>query len=111
MAFTKSLAEMEQSVPESGTREKIKSLFDEDGFTELDKFLSPDGEVSSVITGYGTVLGCPVYVFAQDGSVKGGVVNKSAGLKIKKVYELPAKSGVPVVGIFHSQGGDINEGK
>ena len=49
MAFTKSLAEMEQSVPESSTREKIKNLFDEDGFTELDKFLSADGEVSSVL--------------------------------------------------------------
>ena len=110
MAFTKSLAEMEQSVPESSTREKIKNLFDEDGFTELDKFLSADGEVSSVITGYGTVLGCPVYVFAQDSSVKGGVVNKSASLKIKKVYELAAKSGAPVVGVFDSKGGDINEG-
>ncbi len=110
MAFTKSLAEMEQSVPESGTREKIRSLFDEGSFTELDKFLSPDGEVSSVIAGYGTVLGCPVYVFAQDGSVKGGAVNKSAGLKMKKVYELAAKSGVPVVGIFDSKGGEINEG-
>lgn len=110
MAFTKSLAEMEQSVPESSTREKIKNLFDEDGFTELDKFLSADGEVSSVITGYGTVLGCPVYLFAQDSSVKGGVVNKSASLKIKKVYELAAKSGAPVVGVFDSKGGDINEG-
>lgn len=110
MAFTKTLAEMEQSVPESSAREKIKNLFDEDSFTELDKFLSADGEVSSVIAGYGTILGCPVYLFAQDSSVKGGAVNKSASLKIKKVYELAAKSGAPVVGMFDSKGGDINEG-
>ncbi len=110
MAFTKSLAEMEQSVPESSTREKIKNLFDEDSFTELDKFLSADGEVSSVVAGYGTVLGCPAYLFAQDSSVKGGAVNKSASLKMKKVYELAAKAGAPVIGFFDSKGGDINEG-
>lgn len=110
MAFTKSLAEMEQNVPESSTREAIMNLFDEDSFTELDKFLSADGEVSSVVAGYGTVLGCPAYLFAQDSSVKGGVVNKSASLKMKKVYELAAKAGAPVIGFFNSKGGDINEG-
>lgn len=110
MAFTKSLAEMEQSVPDSDARKRLSAFFDEGSFTELDKFLSADGEVSSVAAGCGAVLGMTVYAFAQDVSVKGGAVNKSAALKIKRVYELAAKNGSPIVGFFDSKGGDINEG-
>lgn len=110
MAFTKTLAEMEQSVPDSDARKRLAALFDEDSFRELDKFMSADGELSSVVAGYGTVMGAAAYAFAQDVSVKGGAVNTSAALKIKKIYELAAKVGAPVVGIFDSKGGDINEG-
>ena len=110
MAFSKTLAEMEQSVPESDARKRLEAFFDDGEFTELDKFLSAEGEVSSVVTGFGTVDGNSVYVFAQDSSIKGGAVNKSTALKIKKVYELAAKSGAPVVGFYDSKGGDINEG-
>ena len=110
MAFTKSLAEMEQSVPDSEARKRLAAFFDEDSFTELDKFLSADGEISSVAAGCGRVEGTPVYAFAQDVSVKSGAVNKAAALKIKRVYELAAKNGSPIVGFFDSKGGDINEG-
>lgn len=110
MAFSKTLAEMEQSVPDSEARKRLAAFFDEDSFKELDKFLSADGEISAVVAGYGTVSGAGVYAFAQDSSVKGGAVSKSAALKIKKIYELAAKSGLPVVGFYDSKGGDINEG-
>lgn len=110
MAFTKTLAEMEQSVPDSEARKRLAAFFDEDSFVEVDKFLSADGEVSSVIAGCGSVEGGTVYAFAQDVSVKGGAVNKSAALKIRRVYDLAAKNGSPVVGFFDSKGGDINEG-
>lgn len=110
MAFSKTLAEMEQSVPDSGARKKLTALYDEDSFTELDKFLSADGAVSSVAAGYGTVGGATVYAYAQDASVRGGAVDKSAALKIRKIYELAAKNGAPVVAFFDSKGGDINEG-
>lgn len=105
---------MEQSVPDSDARKRLSAFFDEDGFVELDKFLSADGELSSVVAGYGTVSSGHaiqrVYAFAQDISVRGGAVDKTAALKIKRVYELAAKSGCPVVGFFDSKGGDINEG-
>lgn len=101
---------MEQNVPDSDARKRLSAFFDEGSFTELDKFLSADGEVSSVAAGCGAVLGMTVYAFAQDVSVKGGAVNKSAALKIKRVYELAAKNGCPIVGFFDSKGGDINEG-
>ncbi len=110
MAFSKTLAEMEQSVPDSGARKKLAALYDEDSFTELDKFLSSDGAQSSVAAGYGTVNGATVYAYAQDVSVKGGAVDRSAALKIKKIYELAAKNGAPVIGFFDSKGGDIGEG-
>ena len=110
MAFSKTLAEMEQNVPDSDARKKLNALFDEDSFNELDKFLSADGAVGSVVSGYGTVNGATVYAYAQDVSVKGGAVDKSAALKIKKLYELAAKNGAPVVAVFDSKGGDINEG-
>lgn len=110
MALSKSLAEMEQNVPDSDARKRLAALCDEDSFTELDKFLSADGTLSSVAAGYGTVNGATVYAYAQDVSVKGGAVDKSAALKIKKIYELAAKNGAPVIGFFDSKGGDINEG-
>ncbi len=110
MAFSKTLAEMEQNVPDSDARKRLTALCDEDTFTELDKFLSADGAVSSVAAGFGTINGATVYAYAQDVSVKGGAVDKSAALKIRKIYELAAKNGAPVVAFFDSKGGDINEG-
>ncbi len=110
MALKKTLAEMEQSVPDSDARKLVAAFLDEDSFSETDKFLSADGEQSSVVTGCGTVCGVSVFVFAQDVSVKGGAVNKAAALKIKRVYELAAKAGCPVVGFYDSKGGDIAEG-
>lgn len=92
MAFSKTLAEMEQNVPDSDARKRLTALFDEDSFTELDKFLSADGAVSSVAAGCGSINGASVYAYAQDVSVKGGAVDKSAALKIKKIYELAAKN-------------------
>lgn len=110
MAFTKSLAEMEQSVPDSDARKRLAALYDDGIYTELDKFLAADGEVSSVAAGVGVVETNTVYAFAQDVSVKGGAVNKAAARKIRRVYELAAKNGSPVVGFFDSKGADINEG-
>ncbi len=110
MAFSKTLAEMEQNVPDSVARKRLAALYDEDSFTELDKFLSADGAVGSVAAGYGTVGGATVYAYSQDVTVKGGAVDRSAALKIKKIYELAAKNGVPVVAFFDSKGGDISEG-
>lgn len=101
---------MEQNVPDSDARKRLTALCDEDTFTELDKFLSADGAVSSVAAGFGTINGATVYAYAQDVSVKGGAVDKSAALKIRKIYELAAKNGAPVVAFFDSKGGDINEG-
>lgn len=106
----KTIAEMEQTATQSEARNRLVSLFDEDSFVELDKFLSADGEMVSVVSGYGSIDGTVVYAYAQDISVKGGAVGRSVATKIKKVYDLALKNGSPVVGIFDSNGGDIKEG-
>lgn len=110
MAFSKTLAEMEQSVPDSEARKRLSAFFDEDSFKELDKFMSADGSAGSVVAGFGTVNGETAYAYAQDVSVKGGAVDKSAANKIKKIYELAAKAGAPIVAFFDSKGGDMTQG-
>ncbi len=106
----KTLAEMELNVPDSEARKRLNALFDEGTFRELDKFVSAGGELCSVVAGYGSVNGATAYAYAQDVSVKGGAVTKNAAMKIKKLYELAAKNGAPVVAVFDSKGGDIGEG-
>lgn len=106
----KTLAEMEQALTDSKARQRIVSLFDEDSFIEIDRFVSPDGGTAGVITGYGLVEGAPVYAFSQDVTVKGGAVCKASAAKIAKMYDLAVKNGAPVVGIYDSKGGDVSEG-
>lgn len=106
----KTLAELEQAFAVSKAAERLISLFDEDSFVELDKFVSANGEPTSVIIGYGTVEGAPVFAFSQDVSVKGGAVSKASAAKMRKIYNLAVKNGAPVVGIYDSKGGDMSEG-
>ena len=63
-----------------------------------------------VVTGYGTIDGRPVCVFAQDFTVFGGTLGEVFGEKIVKVMDLAMKTGVPVIGINDSGGARIQEG-
>ena len=63
-----------------------------------------------MVTGYGTVDGRPVCVFAQDFTVFGGSLGEVFGEKIVKVMDLAMKIGCPVVGINDSGGARIQEG-
>jgi propionyl-CoA/long-chain acyl-CoA carboxylase carboxyl transferase subunit len=101
-------------------RERIELLLDEGSFVELDEFARhrssnfgleqtrPYGD--GVVTGYGTVDGRPVCVFAQDFTVFGGSLGEVFGEKIVKVMDLAMKTGCPVVGINDSGGARIQEG-
>ena len=48
-----------------------------------------------VVTGYGTVNGRLVYVFAQDFTVFGGSLSETHAEKICKVMDLAMKTGAP----------------
>ena len=89
---------------------RLEALFDENSFTQLDAFAkSADGEVE-VVSGFGTVNDCPVYAFSQDISVADGAVSVAQCAKIKKVYDLAAKTGCPVISVFDSNGVKLTEG-
>ncbi len=101
-------------------RERIEALLDEGSFVELDQFARhrsrnfglqknrPYGD--GVVTGYGTVDGRQVCVFAQDFTVFGGSLGEVFGEKIVKVMDLAMRIGCPVVGINDSGGARIQEG-
>jgi propionyl-CoA carboxylase beta chain len=63
-----------------------------------------------VITGYGTVNGRLVYVFAQDFTVFGGALSETHAEKICKLMDLAMKTGAPIVGLNDSGGARIQEG-
>ena len=100
-------------------RERIALLLDEGSFVELDRFVSHrctnfgqdkkelPGE--GVTTGYGTVDGRLVYVFAQDFTVEGGSLGEMHAAKIVKVQRLALKMGAPLVGLNDSGGARIQE--
>ncbi len=101
-------------------RERIAMLLDEGSFEELDMFVrhrctnfgqekkSFPGD--GVVTGYGTIDGRIVYVFAQDFTVFGGSLSETMAQKICKVMDLAMKMGAPVIGINDSGGARIQEG-
>ena len=100
-------------------RERIEPLLDEGSFVEMDELARhrstdfglaerPYGD--GVVTGYGTVDGRQVCVFAQDFTVFGGSLGEVFGEKIVKVMDLAMKIGCPVVGINDSGGARIQEG-
>lgn len=91
-------------------RDRLERLFDGGEFTELDAFAKVSNNLSGVITAYGYVDSNPVYAFAQDISVNDGALTKVQSDKISKIYDMAAKTGLPIVGIYDSFGADLNDG-
>ena len=78
-------------------------------FTE---FYHPDSveESDGVVTGYGTINGNLVFVFAQDADVMGGTFGEQHGRKIVDLYEHAIKAKAPVIGLLDCAGFRIEEG-
>ncbi len=101
-------------------RERLGILLDKDSFEELDPFVlhrSTDFGLEqqrylgdAVVTGYGTVNGRLVFVYAQDFTVFGGSLSEVVANKICKVMDRAIESGAPVVGLIDSGGARIQEG-
>ncbi len=106
----KNLAELKAKAMEAtNARTRLAYLFDEGVFTELAPYVTEGNDLSGVITAFGYVEGNPVYAFSQDITVKKGALTEAQAKKIVKVYDLAAKTGVPVVGIYDSFGADLSE--
>jgi acetyl-CoA carboxylase carboxyltransferase component len=101
-------------------RERLELLLDEGSFREIDSFVThravgfgmehnrPLGD--GVVTGYGTIDGRLIYVFAQDFTVMGGSLGRAHADKICKVLDFAVKNGAPVIGLNDSGGARIQEG-
>ncbi len=95
---------------QSAAAKRLAELFDDGQFTELDAAVMNGNSPAGVITAYGYVDGSPVYAFSQDRAVKGGAVNSRHAAKICKVFDLASRTGVPVVGIYDSNGAFVDDG-
>ena len=101
-------------------RERIHFFLDEGSFEEMGILVTHrttdfgmDKEIyfgDGVVTGYGTVNGRLVYVYAQDFTVFGGALSETHAEKICKVMDLAMKVGAPIIGLNDSGGARIQEG-
>jgi len=101
-------------------RERIDYLLDEGSFQELDKFVvhrcqdfgmdKKKTPGDGVVTGYGRINGCLVFLFSQDFTVFGGSLSGAFGEKVCKVMDLALKNGAPMIGLNDSGGARIQEG-
>lgn len=101
-------------------RERVEYLLDEGSFEEIGMLVTHrttefglDKEVyygDGVVTGYGTINGRLVYVFAQDFTVFGGSLSETHAEKICKVMDLAMRNGAPMIGLNDSGGARIQEG-
>lgn len=94
----------------SAAKERLTYLYDEGNYTELDAYAASEDRLCGAVAAFGYVGGNPCYAFSQDVSVNSGALNRAQAEKIAKVFDLAAKTGVPVVGIYDSCGADLNDG-
>src|SRR6202000_439029 len=102
-------------------RERIELLMDKGSFEEFDMFVEHrcvdfgmekqqktpgDGGV----TGWGTVNGRTVFVFAKDFTVFGGSLSETHAQKIVKIQDMAMKARAPIIGLYDAGGARIHEG-
>jgi propionyl-CoA carboxylase beta chain len=63
-----------------------------------------------VVTGWGTINGRVVYVFAKDFTVFGGSLSETHAKKIIKIQDMALLNRAPIIGLFDAGGARIQEG-
>ncbi len=101
-------------------RERLSVFLDEGSFEEFDMFVehrSTDFGMDKtkiagdgVVTGWGTVNGRTVFVFAKDFTVFGGSLSETHAQKITKVQDMALKNRAPIIGFYDAGGARIQEG-
>lgn len=91
-------------------RERIEVFLDEGSFEEFDMYVehrSTDFGMEKtkiagdgVVTGWGTVNGRPVYLFAKDFTVFGGSLSEAHAEKVIKVQEMALRNRAPIIGLY-----------
>jgi acetyl-CoA carboxylase carboxyltransferase component len=101
-------------------RERLDLLLDPDTFVELDLFARHSASgfgledkrpaTDGVVTGWGTVFGRQVFVFAQDFRIFGGALGETYAAKIHKIMDMAESVGAPLIGLNDGAGARIQEG-
>ncbi|HEV7285463.1 MAG TPA: carboxyl transferase domain-containing protein, partial [Kaistia sp.] len=101
-------------------RERLDVLLDEGSFEEFDMYVEHRGTDfgmektkipgDGVVTGWGTINGRTVFVFAKDFTVFGGSLSEAHAGKIMKIQDMALKNRAPIIGLFDAGGARIQEG-
>ena len=101
-------------------RERLDVLLDEGSFEEFDMFVEHRATEfgmtkrripgDGVVTGWGTINGRPVFVFAKDFTVFGGSLSEAHAEKIQKVQDMALRNRAPIIGLYDAGGARIQEG-
>ena len=102
-------------------RERIDLFLDHGSFEEYDMFVqhravdfgmdkSEKIPGDGVVTGWGTVNGRVVYVYAKDFTVFGGSLSETHAQKIMKIQDMALRNKAPIIGLFDAGGARIQEG-
>src|SRR5690348_4952178 len=112
--------EMQHGRGKLTARERIDLLMDKNSFEEFDMFVehrATDFGMAKtkipgdgVVTGWGTINGRTVFVFAKDFTVFGGSLSETHAQKILKVQDMAMKARAPIIGLFDAGGARIQEG-
>ncbi|HEY8201977.1 MAG TPA: acyl-CoA carboxylase subunit beta [Actinomycetota bacterium] len=101
-------------------RERLDLLLDPGSFVETDMFArhratglmgdKPRRYGDGVVTGWGTIDGRKVFVYAQDFTFLGGSLGEVMSEKIVKIMDMAMVTGAPLIGLNDSGGARIQEG-
>jgi len=99
--------------------ERIAGMLDSGSFVEIGASVTgktkaglpsavKDGD--GVVTGYGTIGGRLVYVYAQNPAVAGGSIGEMHAKKISNIYNMAINMGAPVLAVVDCAGVRVEEG-
>ncbi len=101
-------------------RERIELLLDEGSFREVEPLRrhratgfgleAKKPYTDGVITGWGTVHGRTVFVYAHDFRIFGGALGEAHATKIHKIMDMAIAAGAPLVSLNDGAGARIQEG-
>lgn len=101
-------------------RERLELLLDEGSFCEVEPLRRHRATgfgleakrpyTDGVITGWGTVHGRTVFVYAHDFRIFGGALGEAHATKIHKIMDMALASGAPLVSLNDGAGARIQEG-
>lgn len=107
------------SYNDTTAHKRIASLLDDGSFVEIGAYVTARADAADpgdeaygdgVVTGYGTIDGCLMFVYAQNPDYKGGSLGEMHAAKIAKIYDMALDMGAPVLALLDCAGVRLSEG-